>query len=110
LFLSYTNLVGVGEQIRVNFTGTIPINVTLVYNSQVSATTRTSYGGRNTTADNVFADTGSAGTNILDNVILQGRVRTGTSDATINYALKSEIAGNNTVVEEGSQCEYKVLT
>jgi len=110
LFLSYTNLVTTGEQIRVNFTGTIPVNVTLVYNSQVSATTRTSYGGRNTTADNVFADTGSAGTNLLDIVELTGRVRTGTSAATINYALKSEIAGNNSVIEEGSRCTYGVLS
>jgi hypothetical protein len=110
VFLSYTNLVTTGEQIRVNFTGTIPVNVTLVYNSQVSATTRTSYGGRNTTADNVFADTGSAGTNLLDIVELTGRVRTGTSAATINYALKSEIAGNNSVIEEGSRCTYGVLS
>lgn len=106
-FLTFSAAVTTGEQLRVNTTGT-PTTVTWSFNSQVSATTRTSVQGVSTST-NAFADTGSAGTNVRDITFLTGYIVTSGSASTITYEMKSEIAASNAAYDTGSQCQYKVV-
>jgi len=103
-FLTFSAAVATGEQLQVNLSGT-PTSATFSFNSQVSATTRTSLQGVSTST-NAFADTGSAGTNVRDTARLSGYVVTGANPVTLTYAMKSEVAASNAAYDSGSACTY----
>lgn len=103
-FLTYSAAATTGERLQVNLSGT-PTTSHWSYNSQVSATTRTSYQGTSAST-NDFADTGSAGTNVRDISKLRGYVVTSGSASTLTYAMKSEISASNAAYAIGSFCEY----
>lgn len=105
-FLTYSAAATTGEQLNVSFTGTAPTTVALSFNSQVSATTRTSFQGTSTVS-NAFLDTGSAGINIRDVTFLGGYIITGAGAATVNYAMKTEVATSNAAYAVGSRCRYE---
>jgi hypothetical protein len=107
-FITFAAAATTGEQLRVNTTGT-PTSVTLTLNTQVSATTRTSYQGTSTST-NAFADLGSAGTNVRDTGILTGYIVTSGSASTITYEMKSEISTSNAAYDSGSRCRYTKVT
>lgn len=103
-FITFSAAVTTGEQLMVNTTGT-PTAVTWTFNSQVSATTRTSFQGVNT-ASNAFADTGSAGTNVRDTTELRGYIKTAANPVTVTYEMRSEVGTSNAAYDIGSICYY----
>lgn len=104
-FITFSAAATTGEQLQVNITGTAPTRVRLVFNSQQSATTRTSFNSTSVTSNN-FADTGSNGINLDDISLLTGYVATGSGTATITYNVKSEITSSNIGYAPGSFCTY----
>jgi len=104
-FLTYSAAATTGERLRVNTTNT-PTTVVWSFNSQVSATTRTSFQGTSTST-NAFADTGSAGTNVRDITRLQGYIVVGGTATNVTYEMISEISASNAAYAIGSSCQYR---
>ncbi len=103
-FITYSAALGTGEQLQINTTGT-PTKVTWVYNTQVSATTRTSFQGVNVNT-NILADTGGNTANIRDVGLVTGYVITAANPSVVTYELRSDAAGSAANVDAGSFCQY----
>lgn len=94
-----------GLQLQINNTNS-PLKANWIYNTQVSATTRTSYNSTSTTGPNTLNSTGSAGTNVEDTGFVQGYVVTGANPVGISFGMKSEVSSSKVVMNAGSYCRW----
>lgn len=103
-FLTQSAAATTGEQLQINITGS-PTTFTSTLLTLVGATTISAFQGTSTTS-NTYADTGSAGVNLIDIGQFKAYVVTGANPVTLNYFMRSEVALSNATYQAGSSCVY----